>query len=74
MKTENNPKGAGRPKTGNERKTYWTDTKTHSSISELVQARKQKQVSDDELENICSIIRKAVDENLEKLTNQIIGK
>jgi len=62
MKQENRGgkrEGAGRKETGNTQKPYWTDLKTHATISKLVEARK---------------IRSLTDEALEKLTNQIIGK
>lgn len=59
FKIMSDKKPVGRPKSGNTRKSYWTDLKTHATISKLVEARK---------------IRSLTDEALEKLTNQIIGK
>lgn len=54
-----NDRNAGRPKGERSQKTYWTDTKTHATIKQIVEARK---------------IRKITDDDLERLTNGIIGK
>jgi len=39
MKTETNPRGAGRPKKGIVKRSYVTDLSTHNDIQKLVESR-----------------------------------
>jgi len=41
--------GAGRKKTGNVQKPYYTDLKMHYTINQLVTARKSKELTDEAL-------------------------
>lgn len=65
---------AGRKKGIRFKKPIWTDPSTHEVISELVTARKENTVTDSDLKELCSKIKEIQDRNLQKLTNEIIGK
>ena len=44
--------GAGRKKTGNVQKPYYTDLKMHATINQLVTARKSKELTDEALSRV----------------------
>lgn len=70
---------AGRKKGVRYKEYIWTDPQAHEAIATIVKGRYDKEtktqtITDSDLKELCSKIKEIQDRNLEKLTNEIIGK